>query len=155
MKKDKGIVIRIGHRVIVILTSLLFPLLLVLLDRETMHTIYCTAGSTAVCLLEYSFLAQLCIAAMAESGSISDDSSKDNFFYADGRSSNLDDDNNKDTDEGSLRLAQDEQRHVIYSKVFVTMTLIAAATALGLVAFLLTSSEEGDDFRSQVRITDQ
>jgi uncharacterized protein YigA (DUF484 family) len=52
--------------------------------------------------------------------------------------------------EHKVRLAEKEHRAVVRSKVFVILTLAAAATALGLVTYLLTSSEEENSFRSGV-----
>jgi hypothetical protein len=48
------------------------------------------------------------------------------------------------------RLAENEHRAVVRMKVLVVLTLVSAATALGLVTYILTSREEDDNFRSAV-----
>lgn len=52
--------------------------------------------------------------------------------------------------EHKIRLAEKENRAVIRLKVFMMLTLAAAATILGLVTFLLTSRGEENSFRSEV-----
>jgi hypothetical protein len=54
------------------------------------------------------------------------------------------------SNEGTLRLAENEHRAVVGSKVIVMLTLVGAAAALGLVTYLLLSGEEEDSFKSQV-----
>lgn len=84
------------------------------------------------------------------SASASDSSFSNNSVSTNEPSSTLGGSNYHESDEESLKLAQDEQRAVVLSKAVVAFTLICAATALGLVTFLLTSQEEEDDFKSQV-----
>jgi hypothetical protein len=81
---------------------------------------------------------------MTGPGSISDSSSTDE------RSSTLNRVDAENNNVHKVRLAEKEHRAVVRSKVFVMLTLAAAATALGLVTYLLTSSEEENSFRSGV-----
>ena len=81
---------------------------------------------------------------MTGSGSISDSSTTDERR---GTPNGLDPGANN---EHKVRLAEKEHRAVVRTKVFVMLTLAAAATALGLVTYLLTSSEEENSFRSGV-----
>jgi hypothetical protein len=82
---------------------------------------------------------------MADPGSISDSSSTDE------KSSTLTNPDPVTNNEHKVQLAEKEHRAVVQSKVFVILTLAAAATALGLVTYLLTSKEEENSFRSGVR----
>jgi hypothetical protein len=82
---------------------------------------------------------------MTGPASISDSSSTDE------RSGTLNRADPVTNNEHKVRLAEKEHRAVVRSKVFVMLTLAAAATALGLVTYLLTSSEEENSFRSGVR----
>jgi hypothetical protein len=52
-----------------------------------------------------------------------------------------------------LKLAENEHRAVVRSKVVVILTLLGAATVLGLVTHSMISREETADFKSQVSIT--
>jgi uncharacterized protein YigA (DUF484 family) len=81
---------------------------------------------------------------MTGPGSIADSSS------ADERSSTLDEVDPATNNEHKVRLAEKEHRAVVRSKVSVMLTLAAAATALGLVTYLLTTSEEENSFRNGV-----
>jgi hypothetical protein len=76
--------------------------------------------------------------------SVSDSSSTDD------RSSTLNGVDPVTNNEPKIRLAENEHRAVVLSKIFVMLTLAAATTALGLVTYLLTSEEEENSFRSGV-----
>jgi hypothetical protein len=52
-----------------------------------------------------------------------------------------------------LRLAENEHKAVVRSKVLVVLTLLGAATVLGLVTHNMISREETSDFKSQVSTT--
>jgi hypothetical protein len=52
-----------------------------------------------------------------------------------------------------LKLAENEHRAVVRSKVVVILTLLGAATVLGFVTHRMISREETADFKSQVSIT--
>jgi hypothetical protein len=54
-------------------------------------------------------------------------------------------------DANKLRLAENEHRAVVRSKVVVILTLLGAATVMGLVTHSMISREETADFKSQVR----
>lgn len=51
-----------------------------------------------------------------------------------------------------LQLAEDEHRAVVRSKVVVILTLLGAATVLGLVTHSMIAREETANFKSQVRV---
>jgi hypothetical protein len=54
-------------------------------------------------------------------------------------------------DAQKVRLAENEHRAVVRSKVVVILTLLGAATVLGLVTHSMITREESADFKSQVR----
>jgi hypothetical protein len=54
------------------------------------------------------------------------------------------------TDVQKMRLAESEHRAVVRSKVVVILTLLGAATVLGLVTHSMITREETADFKSQV-----
>lgn len=51
-----------------------------------------------------------------------------------------------------VRLAENEHRAVVRSKLVVILTLLGAATVLGLVTHSMITREETADFKSQVRV---
>ena len=56
------------------------------------------------------------------------------------------------TDVQKVRLAENEHRAVVRSKVVVILTLLGAATVLGLVTHSMITREESADFKRQVRV---
>jgi hypothetical protein len=86
---------------------------------------------------------------MASPGSVSDSSG--HSTSTEDKSSTLNDAADPGmSNEGKLRLAEEEHRAVVQSKVIVMLTLIGATAALGIVTYLLVSGEEEDSFKSQV-----
>ena len=55
-------------------------------------------------------------------------------------------------DAQKVRLAENEHRAVVRSKVVVILTLLGAATVLGLVTHSMITREESADFKRQVRV---
>jgi hypothetical protein len=87
---------------------------------------------------------------MADTGSASGSSS--HSHSTDDKSSTLGEIGQAGTDVQKVRLAENEHRAVVRSKVVVILTLLGAATVLGLVTHSMITREETADFKSQVSV---
>lgn len=79
--------------------------------------------------------------------------SSGNSSSTEDKSSTVNEIGTANNDVHKLKLAEKEHRAVVRSKVFVILTLIGAATVLGLVTHSMISREETVDFQRQVSIT--